>query len=63
MPVWSGGPPGELRIGALRAGLIAGGLGALVLLVARRTGRGAFTAYGPYLMLGMFLGMLARRGG
>ena len=50
-------------LSAFAIGLIAGGAGAIVLLAARRTGRGAFTAYGPYLMLGMFLGMLARRGG
>lgn len=40
---------------AMLAGMIAGGLAALVLLVTRRAGRKDPMAYGPYLALGAWL--------
>jgi leader peptidase (prepilin peptidase)/N-methyltransferase len=45
---------------ALAVGVVAGGIGALVLLAAGRAGRGSLIAYGPYLALGAFAGMLMR---
>ena len=43
---------------ALIAGIIAGGIGALLLLVTRRMERRSFMPYGPYLCLGGWLGLL-----
>lgn len=43
---------------ALMVGVLAGGAGALVLLLTRRAGRRTAIAYGPYLILGGFLAML-----
>lgn len=45
---------------ALFVGVSAGGVASLVLLVARRIGPRQAIAYGPYLALGAFAGMLAR---
>lgn len=44
---------------ALMVGVIAGGGAALALLLTRRAGRRTAIAYGPYLILGGFLAMLA----
>ena len=43
---------------ALAAGIIAGGVAALLLLITHRAGRKSLIAYGPYLALGAFAGML-----
>jgi prepilin signal peptidase PulO-like enzyme (type II secretory pathway) len=43
---------------ALLAGILAGGLGALILLATRRVGRRSYMPYGPFLCLGGWLGML-----
>lgn len=45
---------------ALFVGVVAGGVGALVMLLTRRAGRKSLIAYGPYLALGAFAGMLMR---
>jgi len=45
---------------ALAVGIVAGGIGAIAMLVMRRAGRGSLIAYGPYLALGAFAGMLMR---
>lgn len=45
-------------INALIAGIIAGGLAAVILLLTRRIGRKDYMAYGPYLALGAFLILL-----
>ena len=45
---------------ALAFGIVAGGAGAVALVLARRAGRGSLIAYGPYLALGAFAGMLMR---
>ena len=45
---------------ALMVGMIAGGLGATLLLVAGRARMTSAMAYGPYLALGAFVGMLAQ---
>lgn len=47
-------------VAALLISVLAGGLGALVLLVFRRAARKSTMAYGPYLALGAFVGMLAQ---
>ncbi|MFC2029557.1 prepilin peptidase [Chloroflexota bacterium] len=44
-----------LILHGLFAGILAGGLAALVLLVTRRVGRKDYIAYGPYLALGAWL--------
>jgi leader peptidase (prepilin peptidase)/N-methyltransferase len=44
---------------AFSVGVLAGGLVALLLLVLRRAGPRSTMAYGPYLALGAFVGMLA----
>jgi leader peptidase (prepilin peptidase) / N-methyltransferase len=43
---------------ALLAGVVLGGLGAIVLLVTRRAGRKSYMAYGPYLSLGALVVLL-----
>jgi leader peptidase (prepilin peptidase) / N-methyltransferase len=43
---------------ALAIGVLAGGLGSLFMLLFRRAGRKTAIAYGPYLALGAFAGML-----
>jgi leader peptidase (prepilin peptidase) / N-methyltransferase len=45
---------------ALAIAAIAGGLAALFMLVVRKAGRKSLIAYGPYLALGAFAGMLLR---
>lgn len=45
---------------ALAAGMIAGGIGSALMLATRRVGHRSSVAYGPYLALGAFLGMLTR---
>jgi leader peptidase (prepilin peptidase)/N-methyltransferase len=45
---------------ALAAGMIAGGIASGIMLATRRAGRRTAMAYGPYLALGAFLGMLTR---
>jgi leader peptidase (prepilin peptidase)/N-methyltransferase len=45
---------------ALAIGAIAGGVGAALMMVFRRAGRRTTIAYGPYLALGAFIGMLSR---
>ena len=47
-------------LAALLVSVLAGGLGALVLLLVRHAGRRSTMAYGPYLALGAFVGMLTR---
>ncbi len=42
-------------LSALFAGIIAGGLAALILILTRRIGRKDYMAYGPYLALGAIL--------
>ena len=43
---------------ALAAGIMAGGVGVLFMLVTRKANRKTAIAYGPYLILGAFYGML-----
>ena len=50
---------GKAVLPALLLGVVAGGIGSLVVLVARSGGRGHTFAYGPYLCLGAALGILA----
>lgn len=45
---------------AVMAGVIIGGLVALVMLVGRRVGLASHVAYGPPLMAGAFVGMLVQ---
>lgn len=45
---------------ALAIGMVAGGIAALVLLVAGKVGRKDYIAYGPYLALGAWFVLLAR---
>lgn len=42
-------------IPALMAGILLGGIAALILLLSRRVGRKDYIAYGPYLALGGWL--------
>lgn len=44
---------------ALAVGMIAGGIASVILLASRRISRRSAIAYGPYLILGAFLGMLS----
>jgi len=44
-----------LVLSGLFCGILAAGVGALVLLVARRAGRKDYMAYGPYLALGAWI--------
>lgn len=46
-------------IPALLIGMVAGGVASAVLLAGRRISRRTAIAYGPYLILGAFLGMLS----
>ena len=48
---------GPLAVGVL-AGFIAGGLFGLVLLLARRAGRGSQVAFGPWMLAGAWVGIL-----
>ncbi|HTE83578.1 MAG TPA: A24 family peptidase [Dehalococcoidia bacterium] len=43
---------------ALTIGILAGGIGAVFMLATRQAGRKSLMAYGPYLALGAFSGML-----
>lgn len=45
---------------ALMIGILAGGVASALMLVTRRAGMKTAIAYGPYLALGAFAGMLAR---
>jgi leader peptidase (prepilin peptidase)/N-methyltransferase len=45
---------------ALAIAALAGGVAATFMLVGRRAGRKSLIAYGPYLALGAFVGMLLR---
>jgi prepilin signal peptidase PulO-like enzyme (type II secretory pathway) len=44
----------------LLAGILAGGVGAILLLATRRMERRSFMPYGPYLCFGGWLAMLPR---
>jgi leader peptidase (prepilin peptidase)/N-methyltransferase len=46
---------------ALAVGIIAGGIGGGMMLATRRAGLKSTIAYGPYLALGAFVGMLMSR--
>ena len=51
-----------LILPALLGGVLAGGIGAVALLVTRRAGRKDSMAYGPYLALGAWLVLVNRLG-
>jgi leader peptidase (prepilin peptidase)/N-methyltransferase len=50
----------SLALPALAIAALAGGVAAAFMLVCRRAGRKSLIAYGPYLALGAFVGMLLR---
>lgn len=43
------------------AAILAGGLGAIALLITRRAGRDSYMPYGPFLVIGGIVGLLAGR--
>jgi leader peptidase (prepilin peptidase)/N-methyltransferase len=49
-----------LTLTALAVAALAGGLAALFMILFNKAGRGSLIAYGPYLALGAFVGMLFR---
>jgi leader peptidase (prepilin peptidase)/N-methyltransferase len=49
-----------LTLTALAVAALAGGLAALFMVLLHKAGRGSLIAYGPYLALGAFVGMLLR---
>ncbi|HEU5362635.1 MAG TPA: A24 family peptidase [Gaiellaceae bacterium] len=52
---------GKAAVEALLLGVVLGGLAAALLLVTRRAGRRTTYAYGPYLVLGAAIAILAFR--
>jgi leader peptidase (prepilin peptidase)/N-methyltransferase len=50
---------GKEAVGALVLGVVLGGVAAALLLVTRRAGRRTTYAYGPYLVLGAAIAILA----
>jgi leader peptidase (prepilin peptidase)/N-methyltransferase len=50
---------GKVAVEALFLGIVLGGVAAALLLVTRRAGRRATYAYGPYLVLGAVVAVLA----